>query len=96
MSSKWIRIPECIFTLEKGKAIHARILAWRILWTVHGIALPDFVAGDTTESSVGFGLQVLKQKQKGSIFVLSDELKDSHLHALAIKNIMMMIATDFH
>ena len=25
-------------TLEKGKATHSSILAWRILWTVHGVA----------------------------------------------------------
>lgn len=33
--------------------------------------------GTVTESAVGSGLQVLKQKQKGSIFVLRDEL--SHI-----------------
>ena len=27
--------------LEKGKAIHSRILAWRILWKVHGVAESD-------------------------------------------------------
>lgn len=75
-------------TCPRGSSFHSSVSLFP--------SLPDFVAGDTTESSVGFGLQVLKQKQKDSIFVLSDELKDSHLHALAIKNIMMMIATNFH
>ena len=27
--------------LEKGTAIHASILAWRIPWTVHGVAESD-------------------------------------------------------
>ena len=28
-------------SLEKGKAIHSSILAWRIPWTIHGVAESD-------------------------------------------------------
>ena len=39
MSETWVRSLGWEDPLEKGKATHSRILAWRIPWTiVHGVA----------------------------------------------------------
>ena len=34
----WVRSLGWEDSLEKGKATHSSILAWRIPWTVHGVA----------------------------------------------------------
>ena len=44
--------------LEKGKATHSSILAWRIPWTVHGVAksrtrLSDFDSHDSIWHNAG-------------------------------------------
>ena len=46
MRETWLRFLGWEDLLEKGKAPHSRILAWRIPWTIHGRAksrtwLPD-------------------------------------------------------
>ena len=38
MQETWVRSLGWEDPLEKGKATHSSILAWRILWTVHGVA----------------------------------------------------------
>ena len=38
MKETWVRSLGWEDPLEKGKAIHSSILAWRIPWTVHGVA----------------------------------------------------------
>ena len=38
MRETWVRSLGWEDPLEKGKAIHSSILAWRIPWTVHGVA----------------------------------------------------------
>ena len=38
MQETWVRSLDWEDTLEKGKATHSSILAWRISLTVHGIA----------------------------------------------------------
>ena len=40
----WVRSLGWEDPLEEGKATHSSILAWRIPWTVHGVA-----ESDTTE-----------------------------------------------
>ena len=41
MRETWVRSLDWEDPLEKGTAIHASILAWRIPWTVHGVAESD-------------------------------------------------------
>ena len=38
MQKTWVRTLGWEDPLEKGKATHSSILAWRIPWTVHGVA----------------------------------------------------------
>jgi len=38
MRETWVQSLGCEDPLEKGKATHSSILAWRIPWTVHGVA----------------------------------------------------------
>ena len=38
MQETWVRSLGLEDPLEKGKATHSSILAWRIPWTVHGVA----------------------------------------------------------
>jgi len=38
MLETWVQSLSWEDPLEKGKATHYSILAWRILWTVHGVA----------------------------------------------------------
>ena len=38
MQETWVRSLDWEDPLEKGKATHSSILAWRIPWTVHGFA----------------------------------------------------------
>ena len=38
MRETWVQYPGWEDPLEKGKATHSSILAWRIPWTVHGVA----------------------------------------------------------
>ena len=38
MQETWVRALGWEDLLEKGKATHSSILAWRIPWTVHGVA----------------------------------------------------------
>ena len=38
MGETWVRSLGWEDLLEKGKATHSRILAWRIPWIVHGVA----------------------------------------------------------
>ena len=38
MQETWVRSLGWEDPLEKGKATHSSILAWRIPWTVHGVA----------------------------------------------------------
>ena len=38
MLETWVQSLSWEDALEKGKAAHSSILAWRIPWTVHGIA----------------------------------------------------------
>ena len=44
MRETWVRSLGWEDPLEKGKATHSSILAWRIPWTIHGAA-----DSDTTE-----------------------------------------------
>jgi len=44
MQETWVQSPGWEDPLEKGKATHSSILAWRIPWTVHVVA-----ESDTTE-----------------------------------------------
>ena len=37
MRETWVQSLGCEDPLEKGKATHSSILAWRIPWTVHGV-----------------------------------------------------------
>ena len=47
-------IPELRRSLEKGKATHSIILAWRIPWTVHGVAKSWTQRSNWTERNFGF------------------------------------------
>ena len=38
MQEAWVRSLDGEDPLEKGKATHSSMLAWRIPWTVHGVA----------------------------------------------------------
>ena len=38
MWETWLKFLGWEDPLDKGKATHSRILAWRIPWTVHGVA----------------------------------------------------------
>ena len=38
MWESWVRSLAWEDALEKGKATHSNILAWRIPWTIHGVA----------------------------------------------------------
>ena len=38
MQETWVRSLDWEDPLEKGKATHSSTLAWRIPWTVHGVA----------------------------------------------------------
>ena len=38
MRETWVRSLGCEDPLEKGKATHSSILAWRISWILHGVA----------------------------------------------------------
>ena len=66
MRETWVRFLGWEDYLEKGKATHSSILAWRIQWTVHGVAksrtrLSDFHFIFRVSSSVllGDGLLIL-------------------------------------
>ena len=37
MQETWVRSVSWEDPLEKGKATHSSILAWRIPWTLHGV-----------------------------------------------------------
>ena len=41
MQETWVQSLGWEDSLEKGKATHSSILAWRIPWTVHGVAELD-------------------------------------------------------
>ena len=55
----WVQSLDWEDPLEKDKAIHSSILAWRISWTVHGIA-----KSQTLLSNFHFHFQKLKVKTK--------------------------------
>ena len=38
MQETWVQSLGWEHTLEKGKATHSSVLAWRIPWTAHGVA----------------------------------------------------------
>ena len=57
MRETWVRTLGWEDPLEKGKATHSGILAWRIPWTVHGVAksqtqLSDFYSRSSSWSDL--------------------------------------------
>ena len=56
MWETWLRSLGWEDPLEKGKATHSSILAWRIPWTVHGVAKSRTRLSDFPFTSLHFKL----------------------------------------
>ena len=50
--------------LEKGRATHSSILAWRILWTIQSVGLQRVRRNWATFTFIGFGKDFLSRTQK--------------------------------
>ena len=69
----WVRSLGWEGPLEKGKATHSSILAWRIPWTVHGVAKNQTRLSDFHCTTLGLSLpsyrlelkKIIKEEVRG-------------------------------
>ena len=73
MRETWVRSLGWEDPLEKGKATHSSILAWRIPWTVHGVPKNQTRLSDFHYTTLGVSLpsyrlelkKIIKEEVRG-------------------------------